>query len=150
MPILIARRVTPLTPEERVAFTHGANTSSGLRMNAAEQAAADARLIRPDGLARSRTARRSTRLKTEPSSDRAYPNCLHRSAAACWTRGEPLPSRGTAVAGSDIVLPPRWKLLGPFEAVSGMLMFGLTTAFIFADIRRLIHARFDGEDNFLL
>ena len=30
--------------------------------------------------------------------------------------------------GSDIVLPPRWKLLGPFEAVSGMLMFGLTTA----------------------
>ena len=50
-PILIARRVTPLTPEERVAFTHGANTSSGLRMNAAEQAAADARLITPDGLA---------------------------------------------------------------------------------------------------
>ena len=28
--------------------------------------------------------------------------------------------------GSDIVLPPRWKLLGPFEAVSGMLMLGLT------------------------
>jgi hypothetical protein len=53
-------------------------------------------------------------------------------------------------AGSDIVLPPRWKLLGPFEAVSGMLMFGLTTAFIFAVIQRLIHARFDGEDNFLL
>jgi hypothetical protein len=53
-------------------------------------------------------------------------------------------------AGSDIVLPPRWKLLGPFEAVSGMLMFGLTTAFIFAVIQRLIHARFDGADNFLL
>lgn len=50
-PVLIARRITPLTPEERVAFTHGANTSSGLRMNAAEQAAADARLITPDGLA---------------------------------------------------------------------------------------------------
>ena len=52
--------------------------------------------------------------------------------------------------GSDIVLPPRWKLLGPFEAVSGMLMFGLTTAFIFAVIQRLIHARFDGADNFPL
>ena len=52
--------------------------------------------------------------------------------------------------GSDIVLPPRWKLLGPFEAVSGMLMFGLTTAFIFAVIQRLIHARFDDADNFLL
>jgi hypothetical protein len=52
--------------------------------------------------------------------------------------------------GSDIVLPPRWKLLGPLEAVSGMLMFGVTTAFIFAVIQRLIHARFDGADNFLL
>lgn len=51
--------------------------------------------------------------------------------------------------GSDIVLPPQWKLLGPFEAVSGMLMFGLTTAFIFAVIQRLIHARFDDADNFL-
>jgi hypothetical protein len=51
--------------------------------------------------------------------------------------------------GSDIVLPPRWKLLGPFEAVSGMLMFGLTTAFIFAVIQRLIHAQFHGADNFL-
>ena len=36
--------------------------------------------------------------------------------------------------GSDIVSPPRWKLLGPLEAVAGMLMFGLTTAFIFAVI----------------
>jgi hypothetical protein len=52
--------------------------------------------------------------------------------------------------GSDIVLPLRWKLLGPFEAVCGMLMFGVSTAFIFAVIQRLIHARFEGEDNFLL
>ncbi len=52
-------------------------------------------------------------------------------------------------SGSDIVLPPRWKLMGPFEAVTGMLMFGLSTAFIFAVIQRLIHARFQGEDNFL-
>ena len=28
-------------------------------------------------------------------------------------------------------------------------MFGLTTALIFAVIQRLIHAQFDGEDNFL-
>ena len=41
-------------------------------------------------------------------------------------------------SGSDIVLPPRWKLMGPFEAVIGMLMFGLSTAFIFAVIQRLI------------
>jgi len=48
-------------------------------------------------------------------------------------------------ASSDIVLPPRWKLLGPFEAVSGMLMFGVTTAFIFAVIQRLIHLRIDNS-----
>ena len=52
--------------------------------------------------------------------------------------------------GSDVILPARWKLLGPFEAVCGMLMFGLSTAFIFAVIQRLIHARFEGADNFPL
>ncbi|MBV8589937.1 MAG: hypothetical protein JO212_07730 [Acetobacteraceae bacterium] len=46
-------------------------------------------------------------------------------------------------SGSDIVLPPRWKLLGPFEAVCGMLMFGVSTAFIFAVIQRLIRARYE-------
>jgi hypothetical protein len=52
-------------------------------------------------------------------------------------------------SGSDVVLPPQWKLLGPLEAVDGMLMFGVSTAFIFAVVNRLIHARFD-EDKFLL
>ena len=46
-------------------------------------------------------------------------------------------------SGSDIILPPRWKLLGPFEAVCGMLMFGVSTAFIFAVIQRLIRARYE-------
>jgi hypothetical protein len=52
-------------------------------------------------------------------------------------------------SGSDIVLPPQWKLLGPFEAVDGMLMFGVSTAFIFAVVNRLIQARFDDADKFL-
>jgi hypothetical protein len=52
-------------------------------------------------------------------------------------------------SGSDIVLPPRWKLLGPLEAVAGMLMFGVSTAFIFAVIQRLLHAQFRGEDDLL-
>jgi hypothetical protein len=52
-------------------------------------------------------------------------------------------------SGSDIVLPPQWKLLGPLEAVCGMLMFGVSTAFIFAVIQRLLHARFDDADKFL-
>jgi hypothetical protein len=51
--------------------------------------------------------------------------------------------------GSDLALPPQWKLLAPFEAVDGMLMFGLSTAFIFAVVNRLIHARFDDGDKYL-
>jgi hypothetical protein len=52
-------------------------------------------------------------------------------------------------SGSDIVLPPEWRLLGPFEAVDGMLMFGVSTAFIFAVVNRLIHARYDDGDTFV-
>jgi hypothetical protein len=61
------------------------------------------------------------------------------------------PSAGSyTTSGSDIMLPPRWRLLGPFEAVCGLLMFGVSTAFIFAVIQRLIHARFEDADKFLL
>ncbi|RBP09729.1 hypothetical protein DFR50_12175 [Roseiarcus fermentans] len=52
-------------------------------------------------------------------------------------------------AGSDIVLASGWRLLGPLEAVCGMLMFGVSTAFIYAVINSLIHARFEDADRFL-
>jgi hypothetical protein len=40
--------------------------------------------------------------------------------------------------GADIVqLTDPWKLMGPLEGVSGMLMFGISTAFLFAVIRRV-------------
>ncbi|HEY1453538.1 MAG TPA: hypothetical protein VGF57_08760 [Roseiarcus sp.] len=52
-------------------------------------------------------------------------------------------------SGSDIVLPPQWRLLAPLEAVDGMLMFGVSTAFIFAVVNRLIHARYENADPFL-
>lgn len=51
--------------------------------------------------------------------------------------------------GSGIELPPQWKLLGPLEAVCGMLMFGVSTAFIFAVIQRLIQERFEDDKPFL-
>lgn len=49
-PVLVARRVSDLDDAGRVAFAHSANTSTGLRMNAAEQATADAKLITPQAL----------------------------------------------------------------------------------------------------
>jgi len=41
----------------------------------------------------------------------------------------------------DVVMSASWKLLGPLESADGMLMFGLSTAMIFAISLRLIHAR---------
>jgi hypothetical protein len=52
-------------------------------------------------------------------------------------------------SGSDVALPPQWRLLGPFEAVDGMLMFGVSTAFIFAVVNHLIHARYEDADKYL-
>jgi hypothetical protein len=44
----------------------------------------------------------------------------------------------TALGYGDILLSERWRLLGPLEAVDGLLLFGLSTAVMFAVISRLI------------
>jgi voltage-gated potassium channel Kch len=48
----------------------------------------------------------------------------------------------TTLGDSTTVLSPRWRMLGPIEAADGMLMFGVSTAIIFAVIHRLIEAKF--------
>jgi hypothetical protein len=48
----------------------------------------------------------------------------------------------TSVGYGDLVMTPAWRLLGPLEAANGMLMFGVSTAMIFAVIQWLIQARF--------
>jgi len=42
----------------------------------------------------------------------------------------------------DVVMSPTWRMLGPLEAANGMLMFGVTTAMVFAVIQRLVETRF--------
>jgi hypothetical protein len=42
----------------------------------------------------------------------------------------------------DVIMSPSWKLLGPLEAADGSLMFGVSTAMVFAIILRLIESRF--------
>jgi len=44
----------------------------------------------------------------------------------------------TALGYGDIVLSERWRLLGPLEAVNGLLLFGLSTALMFAVMSHLI------------
>ena len=48
----------------------------------------------------------------------------------------------TTLGYGDVVMTPRWKLLGPLEAADGSLMFGVSTAMIFAVILRLVQTRF--------
>ena len=48
----------------------------------------------------------------------------------------------TTLGYGDLIMTPAWKLLGPLEAADGMLMFGVSTAMIFALIQWLIQARF--------
>lgn len=52
----------------------------------------------------------------------------------------------TTLGYGDIVMSPAWKLLGPLEAADGALMFGVSTAMIFAVIQRLILERYKDLD----
>jgi hypothetical protein len=47
----------------------------------------------------------------------------------------------TALGYGDIGLSVRWRLLGPLEAINGLLLFGLSTAVMFAVMSRLITNR---------
>jgi Ion channel len=42
----------------------------------------------------------------------------------------------------DIVMSSAWRMLGPLEATNGLLMFGVSTAMIFAVIHGLVQIRF--------
>jgi len=48
----------------------------------------------------------------------------------------------TSLGYGDVIMSPSWKLLGPLETADGMLMFGVSTAMIFAVIQRLIETRY--------
>lgn len=43
----------------------------------------------------------------------------------------------TTVGFGDLVLPPAWRMLAPVEAMTGILMCGLSTGFFFALVSRM-------------
>ncbi len=55
----------------------------------------------------------------------------------------------TTLGYGDIVMTPRWRLLGPLEGADGMLMFGLSTAVLFTAVFRLIQLRSRGHETWL-
>jgi hypothetical protein len=48
----------------------------------------------------------------------------------------------TTLGYGDVVMTPHWRFLGPLEAANGMLLFGVSTAMVFALIQWLIERRF--------
>src|SRR5580698_7912069 len=51
----------------------------------------------------------------------------------------------TTLGDEGMMLSSSWRLLGPLEAADGMLMFGVTTAVIFAVIQRLAVMRMHAD-----
>jgi hypothetical protein len=43
----------------------------------------------------------------------------------------------TALGYGDVVLPPPWRMVGPLVAISGILMFGCSTAFLFLILQKV-------------
>jgi hypothetical protein len=48
----------------------------------------------------------------------------------------------TSLGYGDFLMSPKWRLLGPLETANGTLLFGVTTAMVFAVLLWLIQARF--------
>ena len=46
----------------------------------------------------------------------------------------------TTVGYGDLVLPQEWRLLGPVEGLTGILMCGLSTGFFFAVVSKFFLA----------
>ena len=44
----------------------------------------------------------------------------------------------STVGYGDLVLPPKWRLLGPLESMMGVLMCGISVSLLFALITRLV------------
>jgi hypothetical protein len=59
-----------------------------------------------------------------------------------WNRLLPLSRQLHPLGYGDLIMSPAWKLLGPLDAADGALMFGVSTAMIFAVTTRLILARY--------
>ena len=47
----------------------------------------------------------------------------------------------TALGYGDIKVSEQWRLLGPLEAINGLLQFGISTAVMFAILSRLLATR---------
>lgn len=48
----------------------------------------------------------------------------------------------TSLGYGDLLMTPRWRLLGPLETADGLLLFGVSTAMVFTIIQKLVSMRY--------
>ena len=53
----------------------------------------------------------------------------------------------TTIGYGDVLLPQKWRLLGAVEGISGVLLCGLSTAFIFVIVNALLEIRTKSSDS---
>ena len=53
----------------------------------------------------------------------------------------------TTLGYGDLVLPHEWRLLGPVEGLTGILMCGLSTGFFFAVVSKFLAAKSASEQD---
>ena len=63
-----------------------------------------------------------------------WKGCMPDVGTACYFSGITY----TTVGYGDLVLPEAWRMLAPLEAMTGILMCGLSTGLFFAVVHRLI------------
>jgi voltage-gated potassium channel len=70
-----------------------------------------------------------------------WASCYHWLCVPSWDSSLYFSACTYATVGyADVVLSPRWRMLGPLESVIGVLMCGLSVSFLFALVNRLIPA----------
>jgi hypothetical protein len=70
-------------------------------------------------------------------------NCLPDAESAFYFAGVTY----TTVGYGDLVLPKAWRMLGPIEGLTGILMCGLSTGFFFAVVNKTYASLLDKSRN---
>ena len=71
-----------------------------------------------------------------------WQNCLPNAESSFYFSGVTYATIGYG----DLVLPQEWRLYGPVEGLTGILMCGLSTAFFFVIVSKNILQRMDDHD----
>ena len=71
-----------------------------------------------------------------------WQNCLPNAESSFYFSGVTYATIGYG----DLLLPKEWRLFGPLEGLTGILMCGLSTAFLFVIVSRRILQRMDGKE----